>query len=259
MSVPKDLIKDNEGIGKWNIIHGYRGSIAHGMYIPNTDPFSIDDKDTMGICVPPKEYYIGLKEFGSRGTKEIKRGEWDIVIYELKKAIKLLVMGNPNILSILWLSPQYYINITDAGQLLIDNRDLFVGKHVYQSFTGYAHGQLHRMEHYVFEGYMGTKRKQLVDTFGYDTKNASHLIRLLRMGIEFLNDGYLYVERPDAVQLLDIKKGKWSLEQVKEESDRLFKLTDEAYLHSKLPAKLDIEKINKLCINIIEESWKHIP
>jgi predicted nucleotidyltransferase len=101
MSVPKDMIRENLGIGEWNIIHGYRGSIAHGMYIPNTDPFSVDDKDTMGICVPPKEYYIGLKEFGSKGTKEIKRNEWDIVIYEVKKAIKLLEIGNPNILGLL--------------------------------------------------------------------------------------------------------------------------------------------------------------
>lgn len=32
---------------------GYRGSIAHGMYVPNTDPNSIDDKDVMGVCIPP--------------------------------------------------------------------------------------------------------------------------------------------------------------------------------------------------------------
>jgi len=252
MSVPKDIIRENPGIGEWNIIHGYRGSIAHGIYIPNTDPFSIDDKDTMGICVPPKEYYIGLKEFGSRGTKEIKRNEWDIVIYEAKKAISLLSIGNPNILSLLWLSPKYYINITPAGQLLIDNRDLFIGKHVYKSFTGYAYSQLHKMEHFVFEGYMGSKRKEIVTKLGYDCKNAAHLIRLLRMGIEFLNDGVLYVEREDAPQLLDIKRGKWTLDQVKAESDRLFKLADESYLRSNLPTNVNKDKINDLCVSIIE-------
>ena len=31
------------------IIVGYRGSIAHGMYLANTDPNSIDDKDIMGV------------------------------------------------------------------------------------------------------------------------------------------------------------------------------------------------------------------
>jgi len=257
MSVPKDMIRENLGIGEWNIIHGYRGSIAHGMYIPNTDPFSADDKDTMGICAPPKEYYIGLKEFGSKGTKEIKRNEWDIVIYEVKKAIKLLEIGNPNILGLLWLDNKYYINITSAGQLLIDNRSLFVGKHVHRSFTGYAYSQLHRMEHFAFEGYMGSKRKEIIEKIGYDCKNAAHLIRLLRMGIEFLNDGALYVEREDAPQLLDIKRGKWTLDQVKFEADRLFKLSDEAYIRSKLPSKLDENKINQLCMDIIESSWSY--
>ncbi|KKN47176.1 hypothetical protein LCGC14_0665720, partial [marine sediment metagenome] len=100
MSFPKDLIREHPGLGDWNILHAYRGSIAHGMYIPKNDPISIDDKDTMGICVPPKEYFIGTKRFANRGTKEIKRDEWDIVIYEIRKAISLLTKGNPNMLSL---------------------------------------------------------------------------------------------------------------------------------------------------------------
>jgi DNA relaxase NicK len=46
-------------------------------------------------------------------------------------------------------------------------------------------------------GYMGKKRRELVVRVGYDAKNAAHLIRLLRMGIEFLTEGTLYVERAD--------------------------------------------------------------
>jgi predicted nucleotidyltransferase len=256
MSVPKDLIRDNKGIGEWNIIHAYRGSIAHGMYIKNSDPLSFDDKDTIALCVPTKQYYIGLKTFGSGGTQEIKRDEWDIVVYEMKKGISLLSQGNPNVLCLLWVEPKNYINITEAGKKLVANRNLFVGKHVYRSFTGYAYSQLHRMEHFVFQGYMGSKRKAIVEQFGYDTKNAAHLIRLLRMGIEFLTDGELYVERQDASQLLDIKRGKWTLEQVKEESDKLFKLTEEAYVRSTLPKQPDYEKINELCIELIEMNWR---
>jgi predicted nucleotidyltransferase len=256
MSVPKDLLRENKGLSDWNIIHAYRGSIAHGTYRPNTDPHSIDDKDTIAICVPDKQYYFGLKEFGSRGTQEIKRDEWDIVIYEIRKGISLLSQGNPNILSLLWLDKKNYINITKSGQKLVDNRNLFIGKHVYRSFTGYAYSQLHKMENCAFEGYMGEKRKRLVQEFGYDTKNASHLIRLLRMGIEFLTDGELYVEREDASQLLDIKNGKWTLEKVKSESDRLFANAETAYINSKLPEKPDYDKINNLCVEIVEQAWK---
>ena len=256
MSVPKDIIREQPGLGEWCILHCYRGSIAHGMYVPSNDPLSIDDKDTMAVCVPPKEYYIGLKQYGSRGTKEIKRDEWDIVIYEARKAISLLKKGNPNALAMLWVTSNYYIKLESAGRLLIDNRSLFAGRHVYRSFVGYAHGQLKRMETSERHGHMGAKRKELIKQFGFDTKNAAHLIRLLRMGIEFLKDGELYVERHDASQLLDIKRGEWSLTEVKAEADRLFRNIEEVYLNSKLPLAPDSEKINELCMNVIEEAWK---
>lgn len=252
MSLPKDLQRANPGLGRWSILTAYRGSIAHNMYVPNTDPHSIDDKDVMAVCVPPLDYYLGLKRYGSRGTKEIFRDEWDIVIYESNKFISLLEKGNPNVLMMLWLNRNHYIKLTAASRLIISNRELFVGRHVYRSFTGYAHSQLKKMERGNKHGFMGAKRKAIVDKFGYDTKNASHLIRLLRMGIEFLKDGELYVYREDAPQLLDIKLGKWTLEKVKMESDRLFKMSEEAYLKSTLPAKPDSKMINQLCVNVIQ-------
>jgi predicted nucleotidyltransferase len=254
MGIPKNILNETPGLSTWCILLMYRGSIAHGMYVPNSDPNSIDDKDVMAVCVPALDHYFGLKQFGARGTQEIKRDEWDIVIYEAKKFISLLLKGNPNVLSALWLEEKHYLHKTKAGQLLIDNRQLFVGKHVYRSFTGYAYSQLHRMTKFVFNGYMGEKRKQLVEKFGFDTKNAAHLIRLLRMGIEFLIDGVLYVERHDAQQLLQIKRGEWTLEQVKAEADRLFASAEQAYMNSKLPKNLDGQKINELCMAIIEET-----
>jgi predicted nucleotidyltransferase len=250
--IPKDITKSEKGLSDWAILIAYRGSIAHGMYCPPKEPTSVDDKDVMAVCVPPKEYYLGLSQYGSRGTKEIKKDEWDIVVYEAIKFVRLLAVGNPNVLSMLWLEPQHYLYQHDAGKYLIENRELFVAKHVYKSFAGYAHGQLHRMTHMAFKGYMGEKRKGLVEKFGYDTKNGAHLVRLLRMAIEFLNDGVLYVNRHDAQQLLEIKRGEWTLEQVKSEADRLFKLADEAYLKSKLPVNVDKGAISKMCVNMIE-------
>jgi len=226
------------------------------MYVPQSDPNSIDDKDIMSVCVPPLEYYFGLKQFGSRGTKEISRAEWDIVIYEVKKFIGLLEKGNPNVLNMLWLQPEHYIYLTDEGRYLIENRDVFTSKKAYRAFSGYAYGQLHRMEHANYQGYMGEKRKAIVDKHGYDTKNAAHLIRLLRMGTEFLNDGVLNVLRHDSTQLLEIKRGEWTLEKVKREAERLFKRIDEAYDKSPLPVEPDREKINRICIDICVSRFK---
>jgi len=255
MTLPKSLKKRSE-LNEWCVLSGYRGSIAHGMYVPNSDPNSIDDKDVMAVCVPPVEYYYGLSQFGSRGTKEIKEGEWDIVAYECKKYIRMLEKANPNVLALLWLESTYYIQKTEVGDLLIKNRALFSTKNIYKSFVGYAYGQMHRMTHHAFQGYMGAKRKQLVEKFGYDTKNAAHLVRLLRMGIEFLTTRELNVLRQDAQQLLEIKRGEWTLEQVKVEATRLFKLSEEAFVRSKLPDRADHGKINKLCIEMISNHMK---
>lgn len=233
-------------------MHGYRGSIAHGMYVPQSDPDSIDDKDTMAFCVPPLDHFFGLREFGSRGTQEIKRGEWDIVVYEARKAIRMLAQGNPNVLSMLWLPDSMLITVTAGGRHLLDHRDLFVGRHAYKAFVGYAVAQMRKMEGGACKGYMGDKRKALVERHGYDTKNAAHLIRLLRMGIEFVRDGELNVHRYDAQELLAIKAGEWPLAKVKAEAERLFRRAEDAYDRSTLPVRPDVEAVNRLCVEIVD-------
>ena len=234
------------------IFLGYRGSIAHGMYLPNTDPNSIDDKDIMGVYLSSPPNYIGIKK--EKDVREKWYKEWDCVYYELLKIVSLLIKGNPNVLCTLWLDKQYVLHSSEEWERLVSIRDAFACKNVYHSFCGYAHGQFHRMTHMAFDGYMGEKRKALVEKYGYDCKNAAHLIRLLRMGIEFLTEGVLYVERKnDATQLLEIKRGEWTLEQVKNEAEHLFRLCEEAYVRSPLKAQPDIEKINSVCVDILRD------
>jgi hypothetical protein len=290
------------------ILLGYRGSIAHNMYVPQHDPDSIDDKDLMGVYVAPVAHYLG---FGRDEVKEKFISEWDAVSYEVKKFTGLLLKSNPNVLSLMWVPERHLIYEHELGRLLRENRGLFVSKQAYHSFNGYAYAQFKRMTHFNQEaqnemamletelaargididqlnatqaersaiaeagpfsgqpvgvtieryaslkrkyfsgGYMGTKRKELVRKVGYDAKNAAHLIRLLRMGIEFLVEGELHVERADAEQLLSIKRGEWSIERVKDEAERLFKLAEEAYIRSSLPPKPDAEKAERLCMEIV--------
>ena len=239
----RNLFPDN------TVLAGYRGSIAHNMYLPNTDPNSVDDIDLMGVFMAPIEHYIGITK--NKETIELFKNEYDVVSYEFLKFVKLLLKSNPNVLSLLWIKDNMYIKRHEYGQLLIDNRDLFVSKVAYKSFTGYAWGQLKKMEKFNFKGYMGKKRKELVDKFGYDTKNAGHCIRLLKMGTEFLTTGELNVFRYDASMLLEIKTGKWTLEQVKKEAIRLFKLADEAYVRSKISDKPAYDKIEKIVKDIM--------
>lgn len=234
------------------VLYGYRGSITHGTYIPPKDPHSIEDKDTIGIYIDSIDNYFGVPKNRNRGVVEWFWGEYDIVCYEIRKMFSLLLKCNPNVMSLLWLEDKHYIKKKPIGQRIIDNRHLFVSKLAHKAFTGYAYGQLKRMESHTKDGYMGAKRKALVDKYGYDCKNAGHLIRLLRMGIEFLSTGELNIHRQEAPMLIDIKCGKWTLEQVKTEAQKLFNLSDEAFIRSKLPDKPNKHEAELLLIDILE-------
>jgi hypothetical protein len=246
--IPKDYFTDfkfRDNI----ILEGYRGSIAHGVYIKE----GYDDKDIFGLFIPPKEYVIGLQQYDH--YEKIKQ-EWDVLYYSLRKFVSLALKGNPNVLCLLWLNQNYYTKITPIGQILINNRDIFTSKSCHASFVGYAYGQLRKMTKYGEMAHMGAKRKELVAKFGYDPKHGSHCLRLLKMGIEYLTTGELKVFRDvDKQMLLAVKLGEWSLEKIQEEADRLFKLADEAFVRSTLPNKPDFEKAERLLIDLHEEFW----
>lgn len=238
------------------ILTGWRGSIAHGMYIAPTEEMGTDDKDIMSVVVPPINTFLGLDTFGSRGTQEISQESWDVVAYEIRKFISLLEQGNPNVLSLLWIDDEFVVQQTFAGRLLRSYKKHFSGKHVYNSFVGYAHAQMERMtrgQGSSGRGFMGEKRKEIREKFGYDTKNASHLIRLLRMGIEFLNTGVLNVNRKgiDADELIAVKQGKYSLAQITAMADALFDDAKIAVTKSALPEKPDHETISQICVELV--------
>jgi len=111
--------------------------------------------------------------------------------------------------------------------------------------------QFRKLHHEHFSGYMGEKRKAMVRKYQYDVKNAAHLIRLLRMGIEFLETGRLQVYRTsDAEELKQIKRGGWALEQVKAQAETLSGRIEEARAGSPLPDRPDEAAANALLMNI---------
>lgn len=57
-------------------------------------------------------------------------------------------------------------------------------------------------------------RAELEARFGYDTKHAMHLVRLLRMGEEILAGRGVIVRRPDAEELRSIRDGAWRYEAI---------------------------------------------
>ena len=94
-------------------------------------------------------------------------------------------------------------------------------------------------------------RRELVEKFGYDTKFASHLIRLLHEGIELLTTENLEFPLKQKDTILQIKNGEWSLEKVLDESDRLTVNIQEFYDKTKLPNSPDINYFSDMVSDII--------
>jgi uncharacterized protein len=285
------------------VVLGLMGSHSHGTYLPPQEADAIDDVDLMGFVVPPVEYHLGLPRW-DHWTMQVD--ELDVVLYSLEKAFRLLLKSNPNIVGLLWLRDAEYMHRGAAFEELRNERAIFSSQAAADAFSGYAYGQLKRMEAFDldrmnqyealitavrqkgpvnevleadsaklahiathwgipletlksfrklhrqhFSGYMGEKRKAMVRKYQYDVKNASHLIRLLRMGAEFLESGELRVYRSvDAEELKRIKRGEWSLEQVKVEAERLFANVEPARLRSPLPPMPDEMAANKLLMRL---------
>lgn len=95
------------------------------------------------------------------------------------------------------------------------------------------------------------KRQALEDKFQLDTKHAMHLVRLMRQGMEIMEGKRLVVFRPDAEELLAIRNGAWSYEQLEEYADECDKKMDELYKTSSLPKQPNRNKIDEICQNVI--------
>lgn len=102
-------------------------------------------------------------------------------------------------------------------------------------------------------------RAALEANHGYDTKHAVHLIRLLRMGEEILTRGEVLVDRPDADELLAIRRGEWAVERVMEEAELRSAALPGLIESSALPRSPNRDAVDKLVIELHErgfERWR---
>lgn len=95
-------------------------------------------------------------------------------------------------------------------------------------------------------------RHELEVKAGYDTKHASHLVRLMRMGLEILTEHKVIVKRPDREEILAVKNGAWSYEQVMEFAKSMQAKLDKAYKSTTLPKSVNYAKVNELYHKLYE-------
>lgn len=87
----------------------------------------------------------------------------------------------------------------------------------------------------------------------FDTKHGLHLMRLLEEGRELLTTGFITLPRPNAKELLGIRNGSMTYEQLlaRFETER----KDLETLLTTLPEKPDFNAVNKF---VIQSNFKHL-
>jgi predicted nucleotidyltransferase len=352
------------------------GSHAYGL---NTE---MSDLDFKGICVAPQRFYTTLETFEQKdkGWAREQQDEGvfnsrfpeldnsDSVVYGIRRYLSLLRSQNPNILEMLWQTPDSYLYLDFLGQSLIDNRKKLISKRISGTFVQYARSQIKKMEthrkwllnpptrrpewedygvsspsltpsqiesfiEYLYllikdrieyyqpsvelyellndrvdwkgilkqsvlpeecfdetqkitrasDEYMAllhssqqyrsdlkrwsnyqdwltnrnVKRSEIERACGYDGKNASHCVRLMKMAIEGMRTGELLVNRKlvgDADFLLDIKYGRITYDELSSIVTQLFKEAEHVVKNEcVLPNTVDDLLINTLCAETVEK------
>ena len=204
------------------------GSRAFGL--ANED----SDDDLRGIFLPTAEMHWSLYKLPEQ--VETNDGQTDEVYWELEKFVRLALKANPNILETLW-TPDV-LHATQISDRLREIRCAFLSKHVYKTYSGYVLSQFRRM-------------KNKFDSSGeYKVKHAMHLIRLMYSGIAAVRTGEIMVDVTDhRDELLTIRAGEWTFEQVRDRSLALDKEFQIAFESTPLPEQPNLEVVNQFLID----------
>jgi len=85
---------------------------------------------------------------------------------------------------------------------------------------------------------------------GYDAKNMMHTIRLLQMALKVFKNKELIIEVENRDELLEIKSGKYSYEEVVKMADDLIVDIEHYYKKSTLITTPDLSKIENLLVKL---------
>jgi hypothetical protein len=233
------------------------GSGLHGTAVDGQD-----DRDEMGICVEPPEYVMGLRRFEQyifRTQPEGERsgpGDLDLVVYSLRKWIRLAAQGNPTILLPLFVPPEHIYEITEIGEQLRANAPLVLSRRAGERFLGYLGAQRARL--LGTQGGRHTNRPELVDLYGFDTKYAMHMVRLGVQGVELLETGRitLPVPEPWLSWLRDLRQGRHTREEALDATAELESRLARLRSTSPLPPDPDYDAIDRWLVASHERAWE---
>ncbi|QGJ71765.1 Nucleotidyltransferase [Planctomycetales bacterium 10988] len=201
------------------------GSRAYGLDDDESDV------DYRGIYLPPAELQWSL----SGAPEQLECDETQEVYWELEKFLVMALKANPNILECLYSS--YIERATPLMEELLDLKEIFLSKLVYQTYSGYVASQFKKIQ-------SRRERKKPINW-----KHVMHLLRLLLSGTFLLKEGKMKI-RVDQHRdrLLAIKHGSVTFEETEAWRLELQTAFDAAFQKSSLPDRPDYERANRFLI-----------
>jgi uncharacterized protein len=233
------------------------GSALHGAKVEG-----YDDLDIYGVYVEPPEKIIGVDHYEhfvwSTSGSDQKNGkdDVDITLYGLQKWANLACKGNPSILHFVF-AENTLVNPSTAWDTWFhtvrSRRQLFLCKKHSKQFLGFASAQLMRM---TGEKCRNVNRPDLVEKYGYDTKFAMHVIRLLVECEELMKTGVITLPSVEKQLLIDIRTGKYDQQWVIDEANRRFELCKSAEEKSLLKPEIDRNMVSRIVAEGYRKHWE---
>jgi uncharacterized protein len=206
------------------------GSRAYGLDDENSDT------DRRGIYLPPAELQWSLYGIPEQLEHKVEQECY----WELQKFLILALKANPNVLECLY-SPLVETQTSIATELL-EIRDIFLSRLVYQTYNSYVLSQFKKME------------QDLRNHGEIRWKHAMHLIRLLLSGITILKEGFVPVRTEEyRERLLAIKYQQVAWDEVNAWRLSLHDTFDRSFANSNLPERPDYERANAFLIRARRE------
>lgn len=240
------------------------GSMAYGVSSDSSD------WDVYGFCIPPKDaifpHLAGeipgfgkerprFEQFQRAHIRDASAGggkgvEYDLSIYGIVKYFSLCMENNPNMIDSLFTPQDCVIHITRVGNMVRERRQWFLHKGAWPKFKGYAYSQLRKTRTREPIG----KRKETIETFGFDVKYAYHLVRLLDECEQILVEGDIDLRR-NREQLKAIRRGDLSLQEIERWAAEKELQLERAYHETSLPDAPDEERLKQLLLDCLEDHY----